>query len=283
MKKLLASIIVGFVAIAAMAQTDMMRISYEHHSKVYKDKSKERIDKYILHTNFKNSTYYNPSTYFLDKSAHDESARNAYGQMASAMQASGQTGMVPSRTVSTYVFKNLVDKTLRVYQDSNEEYVYYDEPFDEMKWEIVGDSTKTVLNYECIMAETDYHGRHWTVWFSPEIPVQDGPWKFEGLPGIILMASDSTGEHSIVATGMEYTTEALPKMEVPEYYSKGNRIDFLKLSSKSLERSINEIMAMHPGAKVIFTVPGAGELSGDEISDYVSSFDPDFKGLETDY
>lgn len=272
-----------FVAVAAMAQNDMMRISYEHHSKVYKDKSKERIDKYILHTDFKNSTYYNPSTYFLDKSAHDEAARNAYGQMASAMQASSQGGMVPSRTVSTYVFKNLADKTLRVYQDSNEEYVYYDEPLDEMKWEIAGDSTKTVLNYECVMAETDYHGRHWTAWFTPEIPVQDGPWKFVGLPGMILMASDSTGEHSIVATGMEYTTEPLPKMEVPEYYSKGNRIDFLILSSKSLERSINEIMAMHPGAKVIFTVPGAGDLSRDEITDYVSSFDPNFKGLETDY
>lgn len=283
MKKIITSIIVCLATIAAMAQNKMMRISYEHHSKVYKDKSKERIDKYILHTDFKNSTYYNPSTYFLDKSAHDEAARNAYGQMASAMQASGQGGMVPSRTVSTYVFKNLADQMLRVYQDSNEEYIYYDEPFDEMKWEIAGDSTKTVLNYECVMAETDYHGRHWTAWFTPEIPVQDGPWKFEGLPGMILMASDSTGEQSIVATGMEYTAEPLPKMEVPEYYSKGNRIDFLKLSSKSLERSINEIMAMHPGAKVIFAVPGAGDLSRDEITDYVSSFDPDFKGLETDY
>ncbi len=272
-----------FVAIAAIAQNNMMRISYEHHSKVYKDKSKERIDKYILHTDFKNSTYYNPSTYFIDKSAHDETARNAYGQMASAMQASGQGGMVPSRTVSTYVFKNHADKTLRVYQDSNEEYVYYDEPFEEMKWEIVSDSTKTVLNYECIKAETNYHGRLWTAWFAPEIPVHDGPWKFEGLPGMILMVSDSTGDHSIVATGMEYTTDPLPKMEVPEYYSKGNRIDFLKLSSKSLERAINEIMAMHPGAKVIFTVPGAGDLSRDEITDYVSSFDPNFKGLETDY
>ncbi len=283
MNRLITSIIVCFVAIAAIAQNNMMRISYEHHSKVYKDKSKERIDKYILHTDFKNSTYYNPSTYFIDKSAHDETARNAYGQMASAMQASGQGGMVPSRTVSTYVFKNHADKTLRVYQDSNEEYVYYDEPFEEMKWEIVSDSTKTVLNYECIKAETNYHGRLWTAWFAPEIPVHDGPWKFEGLPGMILMVSDSTGDHSIVATGMEYTTDPLPKMEVPEYYSKGNRIDFLKLSSKSLERAINEIMAMHPGAKVIFTVPGAGDLSRDEITDYVSSFDPNFKGLETDY
>ena len=266
-----------------MAQTDMMRISYAHHAKVYKDKSKERIDKYILHTDLKKSTYYNPSTYFLDKSAHDETARSAYGQMASAMQASGQGGMVPSRTVSTYVFKDFKNQMHRVYQDSNEEYVYYDEPFDEMKWEIIVDSTKYVLDYECIMAETDYHGKHWTAWFAPEIPVQDGPWKFEGLPGLILMVSDSTGDHSIVATGMEYTSEPVPKMEVPEYYSKGDRIDFLRLSAKSSDKSINEIMTLYPDTKVIIRIPGVGELSGDEISDYVSLFDPNFKGLETDY
>ena len=98
-----------------------------------------------------------------------------------------------------------------------------------------------------------------------------------------LIVSDSAGEHSIVATGMEYTSEPMPEMEVPEYYSKGDRIDFLKQSSKSSESSINEIKALFPDTKVIIKVPGVGELSGDEISDYVSSFDSNFKGLETDY
>lgn len=283
MKKLLIGVSIGIAAITVSAQTDMLRLSYEHHHKVYKDKSKDRVDKYILHTDFKNSTFYNPSAYFLDKSAHDETARNAYGQMASAMQASGQGGMVPSRTVSTYVLKNFANQMLRVYQDSNEEYVYYDEPFDEMKWEIVSDSTQTILNYECLMAKTDYHGRQWTAWFATEIPIPDGPWKLKGLPGLILMAIDSTGCHKFVTTGMEYTSEPLPKMEVPEYYSKGDRISFLKTTSKSLERSINELKAMYPGAEIKFQVSGGPELSADEISDYASSFDPNYKGLETDY
>lgn len=88
----------------------MMRISFEHHLKVYIDKTKERVDKYILHTDYKNSTFYNPGTYFLDKIAHDETARNAYGQMASAMQANGQGSLIPNRGVSTYVFKSFDDQ-----------------------------------------------------------------------------------------------------------------------------------------------------------------------------
>ena len=283
MKRIFAFLIMCLVVIAALAQGDMLRIGYEHHLKIYKDKTNERVDKYILHTDYSHSVFYNPSTYFLDKSAHDDAARTVYGQMASAMQAKGQGGMVPSRTVSTYVFKRFDDKSLRAYVDSNEEYIWYDEPFDEMEWEIISDSTRTVLNYECLMAQTDYHGRHGTAWFAPEIPVHDGPWKFKGLPGLILMAEDSTGSHKFVANGLEYTGEPMPEMEVPERYSRGDRRDFLKLSSKSLERTINEIKAMYPGANIKFQFAGGDELDLNGMSDYMSTLDPDFKGLETDY
>ncbi|MDE6469041.1 MAG: hypothetical protein K2L28_09140, partial [Muribaculaceae bacterium] len=106
---------------------------------------------------------------------------------------------------------------------------------------------------------------------------------FKGLPGLILMVSDSSGCHEFVATGLEYTTESLPKMEVPEYYSKGNRIDFLRNSSVSIERTISRIRAMSAGADIKLNVSGVGELGAYEIDDYLSSFDPDYRGLETDY
>ncbi|MDE6379825.1 MAG: GLPGLI family protein [Muribaculaceae bacterium] len=281
--RVITFIIIYLAGWPSFAQTDNIRIGFEHHQKVYKDKKKERVDKYILHTDYKSSTFYNPNTYFLDKSAHDENARNAYGQMASAMQANGQGSLVPNRSVSTYVFKSFDNQNLRVYQDNNEDYIYYDEPFEEMNWEIVEDSTKTVLDYECIMAETDYHGVHWTAWFTPEIPVHDGPWKFEGPPGMILMVSDYSGNHTFVATGLEYTAESIPVMEVPEYYSKGNRLEFIKHSSKSIDGYIAELKAMYPESGIKLRFPGGQELSIDEISEYYSSFDPNFQGLEIDY
>ncbi|MDE5969330.1 MAG: GLPGLI family protein [Muribaculaceae bacterium] len=49
------------------------------------------------------------------------------------------------------------------------------------EWEIA-DETRDILGYQCFKATTDYRGRQWTAWFTPKIPMQDGPWKFCGLP-----------------------------------------------------------------------------------------------------
>jgi len=90
----------------------------------------------------------------------------------------------------------------------------------------VTDSTKNILGYECILAESDYHGRHWKAWFTPEIPVDAGPWKLLGLPGLIMEAADSTGQHHFTATGIESSDTSFPKVFEPFDYEKTTRKDF---------------------------------------------------------
>lgn len=77
----------------------------------------------------------------------------------------------------------------------------YDEDFEAPGWEITEES-REVTGYECIKATADYRGRRWTAWFAPEIPVQDGPWKLCGLPGLILEAYDDNHDYHFVATGL---------------------------------------------------------------------------------
>ncbi len=79
----------------------------------------------------------------------------------------------------------------------------YREDLESPVWEI-GDETKIILGYECNKAETDFRGRRWTVWFTPDIPVQEGPWKLYGLPGLILEAYD---------TGRDYVFEGYGLMQ----------------------------------------------------------------------
>ncbi len=62
---------------------------------------------------------------------------------------------------------------------------YYDEPFSEIDWVIAEDSAKTILDYQCIMATADYHGRKWTVWFTPEILYKMGHGSFADCPGLL--------------------------------------------------------------------------------------------------
>ena len=66
----------------------------------------------------------------------------------------------------------------------------YEEPdIPQLEWLQI-DSTKTIGDYLCRAATANFRGRKYTVWYTPEIPLPFGPWKLQGLPGLILEASD---------------------------------------------------------------------------------------------
>lgn len=77
----------------------------------------------------------------------------------------------------------------------------YSEPIPEIKWTLT-DETENILGYECHKATARWRGREWNAWYA-DIPVNAGPWKFQGLPGLILKVEDTTKDHSIFAIGME--------------------------------------------------------------------------------
>lgn len=64
-----------------------------------------------------------------------------------------------------------------------------------MEWKILAETTK-IGDYKTQKAETQFAGRTWYAWFATDIPIQDGPYKFAGLPGLIVKAEDSNGDYS---------------------------------------------------------------------------------------
>lgn len=64
-----------------------------------------------------------------------------------------------------------------------------------INWKISNEQ-KNLLGYSAQKATTFFAGRKWTAWFTSEISIPDGPYKFYGLPGLILKISDKTETHS---------------------------------------------------------------------------------------
>ncbi len=113
----------------------------------------------------------------------------------------------------TRTFGNSREKRLKNYRDTvlifegsimGDRYRFNEPLHDKMEWNLedADNETRQILGYECKKATLKWRGREWIAWYS-EIPYSDGPWKFGGLPGLILEMSDATGEHKIRAVGIK--------------------------------------------------------------------------------
>ncbi len=72
-----------------------------------------------------------------------------------------------------------------------------------MVWELDNQQDSVILGFNCQKARTSYAGRNYTAWYAPQIPVSEGPYKFNGLPGLILKICDTKNEHCFTLTSMK--------------------------------------------------------------------------------
>lgn len=73
-------------------------------------------------------------------------------------------------------------------------------------WKI-SDEKQKIGEYNAQKATTEYGGRKWTAWFSSDLPFQDGPYKFSGLPGLIVKIEDADKNYSWVLQGNKKVKE----------------------------------------------------------------------------
>ena len=158
-------------------------------------------------------------------------------------------GLYPHKRLKTYIYKNYPQGNITVTDGlSMQDYIYEDE-LNAQQWEI-NDSTKTILDYQCQMAICDFRGRGWTAWFTTDIPVSDGPWKFGGLPGLIMEAYDSGNQYVFTIVGLQ-KVEDEPIFFSETYvgskrFEKTNRKEFLKAKKAAL-MDLNGYIEMETG------------------------------------
>ena len=67
-----------------------------------------------------------------------------------------------------------------------------EEKIEPIDWKYL-DGDIVILGHDCLKAEGMFRGHKWTVWFTPDVPMEYGPWKLRGMPGIILYAEHDSG------------------------------------------------------------------------------------------
>ena len=77
-----------------------------------------------------------------------------------------------------------------------------------ISWELLNE-TKNITSFKCQKAQGNFRGRTYTVWFTNDIPVSMGPWKLNGLPGLILEATDSLNQFQFIAEKIELQMEVI--------------------------------------------------------------------------
>ncbi|GHU72365.1 hypothetical protein FACS189413_15350 [Bacteroidia bacterium] len=105
----------------------------------------------------------------------------------------------------------------------------YSEEIPDISWEIYED-TLSIISYLCQKATCSFRGRNYTAWFCPDIPINNGPWKFGGLPGLILKIYDEQNDYVFECIDIKQYQNGFP---ITKYdynsYGKITRTKLLKL------------------------------------------------------
>lgn len=133
------------------------------------------------------------------------------------------------RKSTEYIYKNYPQGKMTVTDRIISDVFIYEDELNTQNWQLE-DSTKTVMNYNCIKASCHFRGREWVAWFAPDIPISNGPWKLGGLPGLIMEAYDYRHENHFLITGLEKVDDE------PILFTRGFSIRSVLIPFQKVER-----------------------------------------------
>lgn len=155
-------------------------------------------DQQVLQVGFQNSKYFSKLLFTNDSINTILEEQNAMNLLAPP-QAAGMHEIIRDKKA----------KAFEVTYRSDDIVFRYFENIPELSWTIQNER-KTIRGYSCQKATTTFRGRIYEAWFTPEIPIREGPYKFGGLPGLILEMQDSQKHFVYTCIGIRKPKSAEP-------------------------------------------------------------------------
>jgi GLPGLI family protein len=153
------------------------------------------------------------------------------------------------------IYAYFIEKRRTVLEPITNLFLYrYQEEIEKPQW-ILSQDTCTILSYLCQKATTRFRGRDWTVWFTMDIPIDAGPWKLCGLPGLIMKASDSREHYVFECIGMENINRKKQPIVVIRTIGgdlvKCTRFEYLKAQRQFHDNYVNTLLSMGYNVNII--------------------------------
>lgn len=164
-----------------------LRIHYAAEFKRFESSENTKPDEKILDIGNSTSKFYS-----LWETRAEEVKDSVISHGGSFQEVMNALGRLPyPRSYDYYaVYKNYPQKGELTYTDKVLKDFIYEETIEKPEWIII-DKDTLIAGYNCQKAQAHFRGRTWDAWFTPDIPISDGPWKLCGLPGLILYAKDA--------------------------------------------------------------------------------------------
>lgn len=180
-----------FLLLSVFANAQVNRFYYDYkYISDSTNKADVKSDIMLLDIDKNGSKYYSREKFVSDSTAKADIAKQMKGGFGGSIniKKSMKSGMIFTSVTKAYpdykisLSEKVGSTTYKIAEDQKPE------------WKILSEKQK-IGEYNTQKATTTYGGREWIAWFSTDIPFQDGPYKFYGLPGLIVKLEDKTGSH----------------------------------------------------------------------------------------
>lgn len=221
------------------------------------------------------SAYYSWYKFYADSLLGTDAGQTVLKEMVTiALKSKNPMSRPGARTTNDYLYKGYPAGETTTRTSLLGSYYTFFEKTEPQSWTVC-DSVKTIRGYRCHKATAFFRGRSYVAWFTPEIPLPEGPWKFGGLPGLILEVYDTTNDYRFVIRSIR--SENIDPVTIynplEKRYKKTDRVKFLRRKAELyFQMDADEAMA----------VSGAGYLG---ISRKAAGFKPSpaYDFIERDY
>lgn len=165
--------------------------------------------------------------------------------------------------VKWLVYKN--GSQLNTYGNSGIEAYNLGETNNLVKWNI-SNEIEDYNGMKVQKATGELSGRTWTVWFTQEIPLIDGPYKFKNLPGFVVKAEDSTGDYKFEFLKSEKATTAYWLSSRHEKAMNVDKKQWDKIRTVNANKSFSQLMNERGGTATFKMVDEKGKDITDDMT-----------------